>query len=634
MISKKSASELIQELNLTDETEHLEAKSISEMSVGRSVFETICAFCNEPDLGGGTLLLGVEKEQSLFPLYSASGVKDTDKISSDIVTGCASFFNNAVRPSITVEVVDGATVLKVDVPELASHLKPIFFLATGLPKGAYRRVGPSDVKCTEEDLLTLYKGKQSGSFDSHVVADATLEDIDPSAIAAYRKSRSDLNPEAIELQWSDEELLHSVGAVRRLDGQLRVTATGIIVFGKTSALRRLFPTHRVDYIRIQGKEWVQDPEHRFESVDMRGPIVTIISRILAAIADDLPKAFRIDDQRSGQRTDIPIIPLQVLREAVVNSLMHRSYQVHQPIQIMRYSNRLVIKNPGYSLKSEERFDDPGSFNRNPYIAEILHDTRFAENKGSGIRVMRQMLQSNGLSLPTFDSDRETDTFTAIFLFHHFLNEEDWEWLRQFRSFDLSEDQMRALVFVREVGAIDNSTYRSLTQTDTLAASHSLRKLKGLDLLSARGSSSKTYYVSGPLLDRTLRIPDGHLATAGLEGNGFNLEGNAANLEGSETKVSVQDIPANLRKSVKTAALGRRLKPEQAQEIIYRLCKWRTLSAAEIGSLLQKSTKHLTDAYLYPMIRSGMLQYTHPEMVNHPQQKYSPGTPSLDFQQKD
>ncbi len=163
MISDKPASELIQELNLTDETEHLEAKTIGEMEVGKSVFETICAMSNEPDLEGGTILLGVEKEASLFPLYRASGVLDPDKISSDLVTGCASVFNTPVRPSIRAEQADGKIILRIDVPELPAHLKPLFFVGAGLPKGAFRRIGASDVRCTEEDLLTLYRGKQNSA---------------------------------------------------------------------------------------------------------------------------------------------------------------------------------------------------------------------------------------------------------------------------------------------------------------------------------------------------------------------------------------------------------------------------------------------------------------------------------------
>jgi len=79
MISSKSASALIAELNQTDETEHLEAKTCSTEEVGKSAYETICAMSNEPDLQGGTILLGVNKIEALFPLYEASGVSNPDK---------------------------------------------------------------------------------------------------------------------------------------------------------------------------------------------------------------------------------------------------------------------------------------------------------------------------------------------------------------------------------------------------------------------------------------------------------------------------------------------------------------------------------------------------------------------------
>ena len=52
-----TALELLESLNLLDENEHIEAKRASE--AGKSILETICAFANEPGLGGGWLLLGV-----------------------------------------------------------------------------------------------------------------------------------------------------------------------------------------------------------------------------------------------------------------------------------------------------------------------------------------------------------------------------------------------------------------------------------------------------------------------------------------------------------------------------------------------------------------------------------------------
>lgn len=54
---------------------------------------------------------------------------------------------------------------------------------------------------------------------------------------------------------------------------------------------------------------------------------------------------------------------------------------HSPIQIIRYSNRIEILNPGYSLKDMDSLGTPGSRLRNPAIAAVLHELNWAETKG-------------------------------------------------------------------------------------------------------------------------------------------------------------------------------------------------------------------------------------------------------------
>jgi ATP-dependent DNA helicase RecG len=618
MIRQTSVAELLRELDAVDESEDLEAKETSTEAIGRSVYETICALSNEPDLGGGTILLGVKKEMMLFPFYTAVGVAEPDRISSDLASGCGGIFNQPVRINIAPAKIGKATVLKVDVPELPRGSKPIYLKSLGLPKGAFRRIGPTDVRCTDEDLSVLYHGKSNDSYDARLQHDATWADLDPNSIAAYRKTRATANSLAEELNWSDEDMLFSLGAIKRPDGQLRITTTGLLTFGTASALRRLCPTHRVDYIRVPGKSWVQDPESRFDSLDMRGSIVTLVSRVIAAISDDLPKTLVVGDSLSGQRTETPVIPLRVIREAVVNALMHRNYQVHQPVQIIRYANRIVIKNPGYSLKSQDRFEDPGSFIRNPTIAEILHETRFAETKGSGIRVMNAKMNQSGLASPTFESDRDSDEFTATFLFHHFLDESDWEWLAQFKSFSLSEDQMKALIFVREVEAIDNATYRSLTHSDTLAASKSLRELRSLDLVADRGSGARTYYVPGPEMlkregGRRLKVK----RSATIHDKNTKMDGAIHD----KPPVGFDDLPSHLKVGVRLTHLNKRLPPADISTLIERLCQWQPLSLAEIAGLLHRSPAYVSQKYVGPLISDGRLNYLYPEMIQHPGQRY-------------
>src|SRR5690606_544360 len=266
--------------------------------------------------------------------------------------------------------------------------KPIYFKAQGLPRGAFRRIGSTDQHCNEEDLIALYQSRQLESFDSGLVPDAGLDDFSPDAIADYRQSRRDANPDAEELRWSDDELLQALGCVRKNEhGAWQPTVAGLLLFGKPVALRRSFPMTRVDYIRVPGRDWVPDPERRFDSIELRDPLFRLVRRAQAAILDDLPKAFGLQEGEL-QRQDRPLIPQVVIREALVNAVMHRNYRSHVPVQIIRYANRLEIRNPGFSLKSPEHLGEPGSAPRNPRIAAVLHETRFAETKGSGIRVMR------------------------------------------------------------------------------------------------------------------------------------------------------------------------------------------------------------------------------------------------------
>jgi ATP-dependent DNA helicase RecG len=156
MIRKEPLLTLLQVLNESDECEDLEAKHISGDGVGKSTYETICALSNEPDLHGGTILLGVKREQALFPIYEAVGVTNPDKISADIATACATIFNHPIRVDITPRKIADSIVLQIDVPELPSTQRPLYMRAQGLPKGAFRRVGPTDTRCTDEDLQAFF----------------------------------------------------------------------------------------------------------------------------------------------------------------------------------------------------------------------------------------------------------------------------------------------------------------------------------------------------------------------------------------------------------------------------------------------------------------------------------------------
>lgn len=618
-----TAQELLERLNLLDENERIEAKAASE--VGKSLLETVCAFANEPAMGGGWLLLGVAREEmALFPSYEVQGVDNPDKVSADLASQAASVFNRPLRLEIRTEAVHDKAVIVVFVPEAAAQDKPIYFKAQGLPRGALRRIGSTDQHCTEDDLIALYQNRQLESFDAGFVQDASLDDFSPDAISDYRQSRRDANPDAEELRWSDQELLQALGCVRLNErGQWQPTVAGLLLFGTPLALRRSFPMTRVDYIRVPGREWVPDLERRFDSIELRDPLFRLIRRVQAAILDDLPKAFGLAEG-DLQRKDSPVVPQRAIREAVVNALMHRSYRSHAPVQIIRYSNRLEIRNPGFSLKSPEHLGEPGSLPRNPKLAAALYDTRFAETKGSGVRVMREICEQAGLAPPLFESDRGREQFVVRLFFHHFLGPDDLAWLGRFKDLQLSEAEARALVVTREVGAIDNATWRDINKVDTLAASQGLKKLRDAGLLQQNGRGSATWYQpTGRMLG-----DDGGLSSdpQGLSRDLEALSRDPDSLDKAEVErrskarqALLAGLPGEL--AARVGALGRRSPPDMVRQVVLDLLRLRAWRLEELGQLLQRNQEYVRQRYVQPLLEADHVRMTRPEVPNDPEQAY-------------
>lgn len=603
-----NANYIFNQLNEVDEQTHIEAKSGSGIS--RSLMETVYAFANEPGLGGGYILLGAKRDNSnLFPQYEVDENKDPDKLQSDFATQCATMFNIPIRPILKIETINEKSVVVVKVDELVQSQKPLYFKSEGLPYGAYRRIGPTDHRCTEDDMYLFYNDNET--YDKSILKQTDITDIDEIALKRYRDLRERINPAAEELTYNDIELLQSLGCMDIKGNEL--TVAGLLLFGKSSSLRRIFPLIRIDYIRVPGNTWVRDPDNRFTIIDMRGSLLLLLFRVVDAVYGDLPKGFKLEDKQLQANT--LGLPVKALREAITNALMHRSYRVNSPTQIIRYNNRLEIINPGFSLKSEDKLGLPGSESRNPLIAAVFHETNLAETKGSGIRAMRRLLENAKLAPPTFESDRDNNTFTARLLLHHFLNDDDLKWLTKFDDLDLTDHQKQALIFVREVGAIDNNTYRQISNADSFKATTELRFLKSHDLLLQKGKGRGTYYVEGVALNPNVLNIDTKADVLSTDNLNLTTEGETITTEGEE------QIPEPIKDQLK--AIGKRETDKQKiYDFILALCKWKPHKLFQIAAYLEKGDNHVSREYIKPLLREGRLNYTIPDMINHPAQAYT------------
>ncbi len=676
--------ELWEILNTEDEGVEIEVKKGSE--VGKSCWETISAFSNEPSLGGGYLILGIKSsEESDTKNYEIEGIADPDKIQRDLATQCRENFNIAIRPQIETTSKDGKIVIIIFIPEVQPSEKPVYITNRGLPKGSFRRIASTDQKCTERDIELFYKERNAQTYDTTPISDATLDDLDPEAIAAYRRERQELNPNASELNYDDQRLLFALNAITRNPTKREeycLTFAGLILFGNAIALRRYFPMHRIDYILVEGKVWVSDPEKRYQSLEIREPLLLAIPKLITLILNDLPKAFNLAENGIHRR-ETPLIPRKVIREAIVNALMHRNYRELSPVQIIRFSDRLEIRNPGYSLKPTDEFDQPGSKTRNEKIAAVLHEVNLAETKGSGGRVILEKMLEANLTLPLFISNRDKDYFHVTLFTHHLIDGEDIEWLTQFKNYALGNDEVKALVVLKQVGIINNLIYRVTNHVDTLTASHHLRRLRDNGLLEQQGKGSATCYTLNPEfqpkeeldvgtpnsdsctdndLSGQLQKPNpgnSKLKTDRLSGQSLNLNPDSSTFEADSLsgqslnlnpdsstfeadglsrqllnpnpesstfeaeQLALELFPTIIKESLedRLAKVGERNEPEEIENLILDLCKKQPYSSSQLASLLKRQRKYLLEQYLKPLIDRGLLEYTNPEKPNVPNQTY-------------
>jgi ATP-dependent DNA helicase RecG len=627
--------ELFSLLQQVDEHERIEAKKSTER-LGNSALETICAFCNEPGLGGGYLILGLTKNHpGVTPHYQVTGVIDPDKLQNEIVSLCRQNFSISIRPIIEVIQHPQAILLLVYIPEAEPHEKPVYIKSLGLDKGSYRRIGPADLLCTKDDLDTLYQLRSRRNFDESSIEEASYDDFDPQAITAYRELRKDVKPSAQELQLGDEELLLSLGAIRRVKKEQIPTLAGLVLFGKEWSLRRLFPmSTRIDYIIIDGREWVPDPERRYKGIEFRESILLAFPRILNAIMRDIPEAF-VMPPGEVYRRDVPLVPRIVIKEALCNAIMHRDYRVNQTIQILRYANRIEFRNAGYSLKPEDQLGLPGSMTRNGRIAKVMQDLNLAETKGTGIRTMREEMRKSNLSIPLFESDRASNSFALTLLTHHFFDQGDIKWLGKFKACNLSNDEARTLIAVREMGVITNADYRNINSVDTLTASFHLRRLRDLDLLEQRGNGNATYYVPQKKLLSPIEEIQSTQTVTNLPHSSNQTPPSTPIIGESTSQLSPiigeltsqlspiigeqASLPIDLKNDIKH--LKKRAPPAIIRSIIVRICSVNYFRLIDIAKLLSRGPEYLRAKFLSPMKEDGELELLFPHQPNHPYQAY-------------
>jgi len=183
------------------------------------------------------------------------------------------------------------------------------------------------------------------------------------------------------------------------------------------------------------------------------------------------------------------IPREVIAEAIVNAIAHRDYTSNAGIQVMVFSDRVEIWNPGQlppGLTPEWLRTPHSSIPKNPLIADPLFLAHYIEKAGTGTLDMIRLCRETGLSEPGFE---QRGNQFVVTLWRDWLTEE------VLAGYKLNDRQKQAISHVKVTGRINNAEYRNITGISARTALRELRQLTDLGIFAKVGGTGQSaHYV--------------------------------------------------------------------------------------------------------------------------------------------
>jgi len=185
-----------------------------------------------------------------------------------------------------------------------------------------------------------------------------------------------------------------------------------------------------------------------------------------------------------QRVETLEIPDKAIREAILNSLIHRDYTNSSAISLRVYDPTVSIWNVGEleNLSVEDLSREHESFQRNPLIADIFYRAGYIEAWGRGTLTIIEETTKSGLPEPTFTTRQKG--IEVIFQRRPLLLSENTEMKP---TFQISERQQKAVDYAKKNGSISNKIYQELTGVSRRTALNDLAKLVQNFVFEKKGS---------------------------------------------------------------------------------------------------------------------------------------------------
>lgn len=384
----------IQEIKAESQT--VEVKSAHNGCTKR-LYDTLSSFSNQD--GGGIIVFGLDEKQG----FEAVGVYDLQDLQKSVTEQCNQM-EPAVRGVFTFAEYEDKNICALEVPSVELVERPCYYKGAGKVKGSYIRVGDADLPMTDYEIYSYESYKKHVHDDEREVERIDLSYMDREILDKYIVEKKQAKPKFSKL---NEEQIYEMLNIKRDE---RFTLAAVMNFA-------LYPQGVFPQLGITA---VVVPEYSIGELGNSGERFVDNKRIEGTISEMLEEAMvfckrnmkikTIIDSKTGKRNDRTEYPINAVREAILNALIHRDYSVHTegtPIQINFFTDRLEIHSPGglYGRMTVEQLGKARPDLRNPTLATMAESLNQAENRYSGIPTIRMEMKEYGLPEPEFKNGR-------------------------------------------------------------------------------------------------------------------------------------------------------------------------------------------------------------------------------------
>lgn len=367
----------IELLNIIKNGENSYIEFKEEAVKAKDLAEEFVAFANAE---GGTLLIGVSDDGNI------KGVTD-EHIEEKIMNICR---NNCIPNIIPIYEEIKFDQLKVAVATIPKGLNKPYYT---VDHKYYIRVGTTKRIASREELMRLFEVNGSIHFDISPVHNTSIKNLNFDIIRDYffKYNTFDLYEEDKK---SAERILINADILKELDEKVVCSVGGLLIFGKNPD--NTLSQNGISFAHFRGNGITDE---LIDKKVINGRLQDIAEQTLVVIKNNMKTPSTINQLKREEREEYPVL---VLREAIVNALVHRNYSISgSKIRIFMFDDRIEFHSPGKlpNTVTIEKMKIGVSYARNPFLVKYMENMRYIDQLGRGIPMIIKEMKDRGVREP-------------------------------------------------------------------------------------------------------------------------------------------------------------------------------------------------------------------------------------------